>query len=434
MPPARVPLSSDRLCVEILDRILAGSRFASDVIADVFRRERGLSDAERAEIAESVRAVLRHLRRIDFALDVAGDLRLSERNRRRLMASRVLGGSLTPELASEEEPRTDWLRVASVAERIARLADPLERWAITHSLPDWIARRLRDQYGSEADALACVLNEPPPRTLRVNSLRTSRSALRARLMAAGIPSSETSYSEDGLVLEGIVNPFALESFHEGLFELQDEASQLGALAVAPPPRGTVVDTCAGGGGKTLAVAALMRNKGRILALDSAAARLNELRRRARRAGAHQIRAIEVATDCWPDSVAEQIANADRILIDAPCSGTGTLRRNPEAKWSMCEADLARLQETQFQLVERAVQLLRRGARIVYSTCSLLRSENEELIERVLRLHPDLEIMSITKIWGRAFAAPISDSSGTFLKLTPHHHNTDGFFAAVLRRP
>jgi 16S rRNA (cytosine967-C5)-methyltransferase len=209
----------------------------------------------------------------------------------------------------------------------------------------------------------------------------------------------------------------------------DEGSQLVAEAVAPPPRGRVADACAGAGGKTLALAAMLANQGRILALDSNGKKLEELRRRARRAGLSNVVAREVKGAVLPPEA--KLSAWDRVLVDAPCSGLGTLRRNPEARWRLSAKAVDAYPADQLALLVTYAPLVAEGGRLIYATCSVLREENDAVIERFLRERPDFVVMPLKEIWGKARAATLGDE--TFLRLLPHVHDTDGFFAAVLRR-
>jgi len=209
----------------------------------------------------------------------------------------------------------------------------------------------------------------------------------------------------------------------------DEGSQLVAEAVAPPPRGRVADACAGAGGKTLALAALLGNQGRVLALDSNGKKLEELRRRARRAGLSNVYAREVKAPMLPEEA--KLGAWDRVLVDVPCSGLGTLRRNPEARWRLTPRAVDAYPADQLSLLVTYAPLVAVGGRLVYATCSVLREENDAVVERFLHERSDFATMPLKEIWGKARAAQVGDE--TFLRLLPHVHDTDGFFAAVLRR-
>ncbi len=403
--------------------------FATDRLAAAFRHERALSSADRRVVAETLYGMIRQLRRIDFALE-GHKLAGPARELARYLAYRVLAGEIAP-AAAAAELAADWGAVARVDERIARERDPVRRLGLARSLPDWLARRLLDGYGDDADALAEALNARAPLTVRANALKTTREALAARLAAVGIHSHPGRWASASLVLDTRTNAFGLAAFREGLFEVQDEASQLVAELTAPPPRGLVVDACAGAGGKTLALGALLANRGRLWALDTSEKKLAELTRRARRAGLSNHRAVAVFPDAYPDEVEALHGRADRVLVDAPCSGVGALRRNPEARWRLAEEDIPRLQAEQVAIARRAMGLVAVGGRLVYATCTVLREENQAVVDRLLR--PGWEVMRVAEIWGNERAAAVADATGAFLTMLPHRHDTDGFFAAVLYR-
>jgi 16S rRNA (cytosine967-C5)-methyltransferase len=419
------------LVLELWTRTRIDWGFASERIAEAFRRERSLGSRERRDVAETLYGMIRQARRIDFALE---PLRLSGERRElgRWIAYRVLEEGLAPEAAAREFGGGEWAVVATVDERIAKERDPVRRLGLARSLPDWLARRLLDQYGDEADGLAAALNRRAPLTLRANELKTTREALGARLKEEGIDSHPTRLARSGLVLDTRVNVFGLPAFKEGLFEVQDESSQLIAELVAPPPRGLVIDACAGAGGKTLALGAVMGGKGRLIALDVDERKLEELRRRARRAGLSNARAVAVDQQGgWPDEVEAYRGKADRVLVDAPCSGIGALRRNPEARWRLSEEDLVRLPEEQRKIAERAKSLVAVGGRLIYATCTLMREENEGVVERVVS--DGWEVVRVGEVWGAERGVEVGDASGVFLRMRPDRQDADGFFGAVVRR-
>jgi 16S rRNA (cytosine967-C5)-methyltransferase len=346
-------------------------------------------------------------------------------DRRRYVAWRLISGEASPADADVRALGIDAERVMRVDERIAEIEDPMRRFALTQSLPDVVADRLLAEHGADAEPLCNALRRRAPLTLRVNTLKTTRDALIERLGGAGIRARATRFASDGIVLDEHANVFELAEFHAGLFEVQDEASQLAAELVAAPPRGTVVDFCAGAGGKTLAIGARMNNQGRVVALDPSARRLKELRRRAARAGLFNVQHA-------PHDLASLHARADRVLTDVPCSGLGALRRKPDIRLRIGADDLERLPREQFEIASRALELVAPGGRLIYATCTLLANENERVVERLLA-RGGVELVKVKEILGSERASAITDASGTFLKLFPHRHDTDGFFAAVLRR-
>ncbi len=301
-------------------------------------------------------------------------------------------------------------------------------------LPRWIAERFAAQLGLEdARALGRALNARAPLTVRANLLRGDRDALRERLASEGVRGEPTRHSPWGLVLDGHENAFALGAFREGWFEIQDEGSQLIALACGARPGTTVVDACAGAGGKSLALAAEMRNKGSLHALDSDAERLDEAKRRARRADVHNLRARPIAAGAEAEAqLADLAGKADVVLVDAPCSGLGTLRRKPDARWRLGPEDPARFAALQRELVRRFATLLRPGGRLVYATCSIGPTENEEVAEFAAR-EVGLRPAPIAPLLGEERARTLGAGEAR-LTLLPHRHGTDGFFVATFERP
>ncbi len=197
----------------------------------------------------------------------------------------------------------------------------------------------------------------------------------------------------------------------------------------------MIDYCAGAGGKTLAIAAALASRGRVIATDVDARKLAELRRRARRAGASNVQAIELpgGGESWPAGLEQYVGQADRVLVDAPCTGVGALRRNPEARWRLDPESPARMAAAEIAIAERALALVRPGGRLIYATCSLLGAENRGVVDQLLKRHPELELVPVKEIWGKERASRVSDQRGEMLELVPHRHGTDGFFAAVMRR-
>jgi 16S rRNA (cytosine967-C5)-methyltransferase len=412
---------------------------ADRALDHVLRTKRHLYSSERRAVAERVYALLRRQRTVDALLEHTGarlDRRpTTEQDLLRLAASRVLHGESPTPVARSSGLRPDEARLLNALPAAASALHQLpraERFAIDASLPDFLAERFLEQLGDRADAEAQAMNSRAPLTARVNLLKTDRDALRQRLRSEGVETRPTPLSPVGLFLDTRQNAFALPSFREGLFELQDEGSQLlGMLVDAPPTR--VVDACAGAGGKTLQLAAQMKNRGELFALDIDPRRLDELKRRARRAGVHNVR-VRALPDPEPDptaALADLVGRADRVLVDAPCSGTGTFRRKPDARYRLTEAMLAQHVERQQTLLQRFAPLVRPGGRLVYGTCSLLEEENEAVIAGFLERHPDFHTVPPADRLGPELGAKVSD--GDFLRLSPGRHGTDGFFGAILQR-
>jgi 16S rRNA (cytosine967-C5)-methyltransferase len=430
------------LTLQIAAEARAEWAYTSDVIARAFRTHRELGSGERRMVAETVYGLVRWHRRL--AAMVEEILRAGFENVPEHIQDELLL------LAYEARQGVDRMAIAAELQRLlgagqrsetlaARLADAeaglgntrgLDREAMRRSFPTWMLERLVADLGEvEALALADALNLRAPLTVRTNSVKIDRAGLAARLEADGIRTRPTPLSSAGLIFETRVNAFGLAAFREGLFEVMDEGSQLVAEVVAPPPRGRVVDACAGAGGKTLALAALLAGQGRVLALDVAGRKLEELRRRARRAGLSSVMAREVDGGALPEDA--RPGAWDRVLVDAPCSGLGTLRRNPEARWRLTPADLDRFPARQLGLLVDYAPLCAVGGRLIYATCTVLSAENERVVERLLAERPEFEPMPLKEIFGKERAAALGDA--VTLRLFPQRHDTDGFFAAVLRR-
>ncbi len=412
---------------------------ADRALDHVLRVKRHLYSNERRAVAERVYALLRRQRTVDALLDRTGAQlarrSTTEQDLLRLTTSRVLHGESAERVARTSGLRPDESRLLEALPAAAAALQALprpERFALDASLPDFLAVRLLRQFGERAEAEAAAMNERAPLTARVNLLKTTREELQERLRTEGVEARETPLSPLGLFLETRLNAFALPSFREGLFELQDEGSQLlGLLVDAPPTR--VVDACAGAGGKTLQLAAQMRNRGELFALDVDARRLEELKRRARRAGVHnaRIRTLPASGPEVATALADLTDRADRVLVDAPCSGTGTFRRKPDARYRLTEEMLAQHVERQHLLLAQFAPLVRPGGRLVYGTCSLLEEENEAVVGWFLERHPQFRTVPPADRLGPELGARVS--SGDFLRLSPGLHGTDGFFGAILLR-
>ncbi len=402
--------------------------FVTDRLSTTFRRERWIGAHERRFISESLFGLVRHLRTIDFAIELGSRRTASPRDLDRLIALLVLEDLLAPAEAARVSASIDWTRCRTAREVIGAERDPLRRLALGASLPDWLARRLLADWGEEAHALAAALNQRAPMTVRANTLVGDRRALADELAREGLTTSPGRYCDTALIVESRTNLFATAAFTRGAFEAQDEGSQLLAEVATPTTtKPLVVDLCAGAGGKTLAIAARLGNRGRILATDVDGKKLEELRRRARRAKVSIAQAVTVDDGEWPPQLSPALGKADVVLVDAPCSGIGALRRNPETRWRLTEADVRELSATQRRLLERAVALCAPGGRIVYATCTLLRAENQDVVAAVLAAQPRLAAVSLEQVLGpRAL-----ELGGDSLVVTPHRHGTDGFFAQVL---
>jgi 16S rRNA (cytosine967-C5)-methyltransferase len=428
------------LALEIAAEARAEWGFASEIIARSFRAHRELPSGDRRRISETVYGLIRMDRRLDAILEELVGRELRElgpvaRDELKLLVYEAREG-LPLEAAQGEAARllrgtVDFSGVVAEDAGLGKRAG-LEREAVRLSYPSWMLETFRNDLGVEGGtALADAMNVRAPMALRVNTTRISREALQARLAEEHVIAKPTTLAPAGLVLETRVNAFALTAFQEGLFEVMDEGSQVVAELVAPPPGGRVVDACAGAGGKTLAIGASMDGKGRLLALDTDGKKLEELRRRARRAGLTNVTARPVTDEgrALPDEA--RLGGWDRVLVDAPCSGLGTLRRNPEARWRLTAEAVRGFPARQLALMVTYAPLVAVGGRLIYATCSVVDAENEGVVGRFAAEREDFVRVPVKEIWGKERAATVGD--GLTLRLLPNTHDTDGFYAAVLRR-
>ena len=430
------PAARINAVIELLGAIDQDARPADAVANHYFRGRRYIGAKDRRAISERVWGCLRRRARLGWWLSHAGaedwprervlaDLVLQDRFDHAALSALFLGETRTAvKLTQPERQLVDRL----AGKDFFHHAMPL---AVKAEFPAWLEDRLSSQFGDRLGIEMAMLREEAPVDLRVNSLKADRATAQAALAADGLPAKPTPWSPLGLRLPGRTALTAQQAFKDGLVEVQDEGSQLVALLTDAQPCQAVLDLCAGAGGKTLALAASMHNKGRLVACDTHAGRSARATLRLKRAGVHNVtrRVLEGPHDKW---LKRQDDSFDRVLVDAPCSGSGTWRRNPDAKWRLTEAGLANLVLLQSQLLDQAARLVKPGGRLIYATCSLLACENEQQIEAFLVRHPAFTTLSPEVLWQSAVGGPCP-VAGPFLRLTPAGFGTDGFFAAILLR-
>jgi 16S rRNA (cytosine967-C5)-methyltransferase len=433
MPASRLTGGARALALEIAAEARAEWGFASDLIARAFRAHRELSSSDRRLCSETVYGLIRMDRRLGAILEELTSvtaLAPHARDELKLLVYEARSGIPVEALAAEvKRLAREPIDLAGAVGDEAGLSGRrgLEREAVRLSYPTWMLEMFVEDHGhDEALALAEAMNRRAPLAIRANTARGTREALVGRLADEQVVARPTDLAPAGLICETRMNAFALTAFRDGLFEVMDEGSQLVADLVAPPPGGRVVDACAGAGGKTLAIGAALGGKGRMLALDTDGKKLEELRRRARRAGLTNVEARPVG-----EGPLEIKGQFDRVLVDAPCSGLGTLRRNPEARWRLTRATVESFPARQVGLLVTYAPLVAVGGRLIYATCTVARAENDLVIERFLAERDDFVPVPVKEIWGRERAEKLGD--GMTLRLSPNRHDTDGFFAAVLRR-
>jgi len=425
--------------LEIYEQVRREGARADQALQRVLRREKQLRSVERRSVSDAVYGLLRLQGRVDHLLQRAlatrklglEKLATPTQHLLRYAAYLIAGERQSPEsaagLAGPEVAPWQWaLELVAQPGRLGAPEDPLDALAAETSLPRWLAKLWSEQLGAdETRLLAAALNQRAPLTVRANLLKNSREELIATLRAEGSRVEPTKLSPWGVTFTGRTNVFALRAFKAGSFEVQDEGSQLIALACHARPGQLVVDACAGAGGKSLALASEMRNKGRLVAADRDGRRLDELRPRARRAGVHNWEARAV-----PESGEARIADlreqADVVLVDAPCSGLGALRRNPDARWRLDAAEVDSFPPRQKEILERYARLVKPGGRLVYATCSINRAENEDVRAAFLASHLELKP-------AQALPESVGLGAGAEIQLLPHRHGTDGFYIAALER-
>jgi len=408
---------------DLLRDLLRFDAAADAVLSRHFRARPQLGKGDRQLLADTVYQVLRHLRLFqtlaaaDGSLGGAAELKLALLGWAGDAAS--MHAAFTPEQSA-------W-RKRLLAQDALTLSEAV-RW----SLPDWLAQALLQQYGDDFAALAQSLLRPAPLDLRVNLLKTRREAVVDALGRLNLPAQATPYSPWGVRVQGKPALQDLPLLRDGWVEVQDEGSQLLALLLAPRRGEMVADFCAGAGGKTLALGAMMRSSGRLYAFDVADYRLAKLKPRLQRSGLSNVYPVVIA-HARDERVRRLAGKLDRVLVDAPCSGLGTLRRNPDMKWRQHPQDIVELAAKQADILQAAATLLKPGGRLVYATCSLLDAENAAVVDAFLATHPEFHRVAADDVLAQQGVPAAGLTHRGDLQLLPHRHGTDGFYAAVLQR-
>ncbi|MSO88681.1 MAG: RsmB/NOP family class I SAM-dependent RNA methyltransferase [Rhodospirillaceae bacterium] len=433
-PGARV-----QAAIDMLDTLDA-SRIPADVAAgDYFRSRRYIGSKDRAAVAQLFYGVLRLRAQLDWWIERLGGGRLNSRSR--AIAYLAVGQGWKAEDildacdGGQHRPaRLDDSELNLVRRAVGHRAEHRDQpdW-VRFNYPEWLHPALSEFYGRDLAKVLAGLAVAAPLDLRANRLRTTRPDARRMLKDEGVDARSTRWSPFALRVDGRPPLASLEVFRGGFVEVQDEGSQLASMLVGARPGMRVVDFCAGAAGKTLAMAAEMENRGHIVACDISATRLKGATQRLRRAGAFnvELRTLSSERDKW---VKRHLGEFDRVLVDAPCTGTGTWRRNPDAKWTMRPEDIVELKALQLRILDSAARLVKPGGRLVYVTCSLLRAENEEQVDSFLASHEGFAVLPLPEVWAATIGGAPPDGSGDrYLRLDPARHETDGFFVAVLER-
>jgi 16S rRNA (cytosine967-C5)-methyltransferase len=405
--------------VEVTAELLAFTQPADGVLSNYFHSRR-TGSRERAFIAETAYAVLRRKRLLER---LVGD---NPSPRRLVLAALIrLQGMSQRQLADAvSEAEAGWL-----ADLKAR-PEPALSLPEQADFPDWLVERLSARMSAEEIlALARGLNQPAALDLRVNIIKSTRPEVLAQLAQIDIEATPCRYAPLGIRLKGKPALSRQPLYLEGKIEVQDEGSQLLGYLLAPKRGEMVVDFCAGAGGKTLLLGALMRSSGRLYAFDVAEKRLAKLKPRVARAGLSNVHPVCIGGE--NDIRIKRLAGKiDRVLVDAPCSGLGTLRRNPDLKWRQTPTSVAELSRKQADILAGAARLVKPGGRLVYATCSILAEENEAVVDAFLAAHADFSRLSAAETLAKQ---DIAIECGIDLRLQPHVHGTDGFYAAVMER-
>jgi 16S rRNA (cytosine967-C5)-methyltransferase len=425
--------------------VLAARQPADRVAAEFFSRRRYIGSRDRRFISETLYGMIRHSRMLEAYIREAARASacppfLTEAPSLVQYAAYAIRFQGQPALHVADDLGALWEAFVRTTpcgiflDALARAeppepADPIVRIAVRHSLREFLVAEWVETYGEkEADLLCGALNTPAQTVVRVNTLRTTREECRAALDAEKIASVPTGISPVGLQLDRRFHAPSLATFRSGMFEVQDEASQIAGYVAAPAPGEKVLDYCAGGGGKTLHAAALMQNRGMVAAWDLSRARLGDIRQRLERAGVTIADVRTAAPELQEPK--EDSGTMDLVLVDAPCSGTGTFRRNPAEKLHLTPERCRGYEDAQRSILRAAARHVRPGGRLLYCTCTLRRAENEAVVEEFLAGNAAYHLQSAGESLRRSGITLPED--GPYLRLLPHRDRTDGFFAALLR--
>ncbi len=428
-PSARV-----QAAIELLS-LLEDTRAPADrIVQDYFRQRRFIGSKDRRAISERLFAVLRARARLDWWLMRLGCEEIDAR-RRVLAHIAIEGGGPVAALFDGGK-----FGPAPLTDQEAKIVESLRNQPLSHpdqpdwlrlEVPEWLWPRLQALLGEATEEELVALNRPAGLDLRVNRLQATREEAQAKLAAEDIATEPGALSPLSLRADGRKPIAGTEVFREGLVEVQDEGSQVVALLTGAKPGMRVCDFCAGAGGKSLAMAAEMDNKGQIVACDISKGRLDRSAVRFKRAGVHNAhrRPLKNARDVW---VKKHRRSYDRVLVDAPCSGSGTWRRNPDAKWRLRESDVDELIALQADILDSAARLVKPGGRLVYATCSFLGVENQGQVDRFLAEHNDFQLLELAQVWSETLPGE-APCPAPYLQLLPGRDGTDGFFAAIIEK-
>lgn len=432
-PSARVQAS-----IELWEKIWASGVPMDTICGDYFRVRRYIGSGDRKAVVERIYDMMRSYARTGWWLQKA---RATDTPRTRAIASLALVDQLPHphinDLFSGSRHAPEVLDQAETKVLEALTGHTLEHPDMPDDVraecPKEVFGKLKAIFGKDFVAEMEAMREPAGLDIRVNTIKAERLSVQNGLKRHGIETTLTPYSPVGLRAESRVHLADTKLPQQGVIEIQDEGSQLIALLCAAKPGMQVLDACAGGGGKTLAIAAEMKGKGRVVAMDNSTARLLRGKPRYVRAGIHNVEARSLEDEKQVKWLKRQKEAFDVVLVDAPCTSSGTWRRNPDLRWRRHGPTMEEIVSLQAQILERFQKCVKPGGRLVYATCSLYREENEHQLEAFLAKHPDFKVMPIAEAWTDAGLTGPCPCDGAYMRLSPMQTGTDGFFAAVLKR-
>ncbi len=427
--PARIASA-----IDLLARINVAPIPMDNTIRDFMAARRFIGSKDRTAIVERVYRIMRSHARLGWWIAQGG--------MKDIARTRVLADIMFHDRMGEEEldqifidgkyeaaPLSDAEKAFAEFLHEKELNDPAMPDHVRAECPDWAEEKLRDLFGEAFEEQVKAMINPAPLDLRVNTVKGSVEDALESLKADRVRVVKTPYSQVGLRTEG--KPFMSDTkaFRSGLVEIQDEGSQLIGLVCGAKPGMRILDFCAGGGGKTLVLAAQMKNKGNVVAMDNNTRRLEKGKPRYRKAGVHNVEARSLEDEANRKWLRRQKGTMDVVLVDAPCSSSGTWRRNPDLRWRWYGPELPAILQMQSEILDKVADKVKPGGRLVYATCSLFPEENEKQVDAFLERHPDYKVLPLAEAWeGDKSAIP---NEGPYLRMFPKIHGTDGFFAAIL---
>lgn len=422
--------------IDLLSRIQDARIPMDNTIRDFMAARRFIGSKDRTNIVERVYRIIRAQARLGWwiaqgeiadtaRVRVIADLAVHDGMDLGAISDVFSGGKYeAPELSDAEKSFASFMQGKTFDD--AAMPD-----GVRGECPDWAEEKLRTLYGDEFENMLRAMIDPAPLDLRVNTIKAQRAEVLESLAKDKIKVTPTPFSPIGLRAVG--KPFMSDSkvFRNGLVEIQDEGSQLIGLVTGVKPGMRVLDYCAGGGGKTLILAAMMENKGNIVAMDNDARRLEKGRPRYKKAGVHNIELRCLEDEQHRKWLRRQKGTMDVVLVDAPCSSSGTWRRNPDLRWKWYGPSLEEIMAMQAEILERVADKVKPGGRLVYATCSLFEEENEQQVEKFLSAHPEYHVLPLEQAWDGGMSS--IPCKGPYMRLNPRDHQTDGFFAAILQK-